>query len=379
MKNKIKNPPTKKASTRRRTAKNAVTLVHADKPVLRHFRLVAHKHTGKLLRVHHTSHLALMGVLVLVGFFLMISQNMAQAVTETGTVSVGLIVQGPAPTNGATITSPPDGASIVNLSESQVIGTCQADSFVVVYNDGVLAGSTICSSTGDFVVSIQLHAGQNVLTARNFDNLNRPGPDTPAVTVSFAPSEPTTEAPTPVLPEIPVIIPGVTTGPAECDDYQQSGSLSAGGEPHVAVVCVPRTVATNEDHKIGVLVWGGTPPYAINFKWGSGATTLISMDAPGYRAVKVHYASAGIYNINIQLTDHTTKSASGESAVEVTKPTTTPTITQVINNVINTSWFETPVPLYVTAVALTLGFWVGDIFNRRFGAGKHRTHRRKAT
>lgn len=230
-------------------------------------------------------------------------------------------------------------------------------------------------------MSVQLSLGQNILTAKNYDNLNQAGPDTSAVTVTFeiVNEDPVVQPEQPILPENPLIIPGVTTGPSECDSYQPSSTLLTGGDPHVAVVCVPRSIDANQDHKIGVLVWGGKPPYAINFKWGSGDTTLISMNAPGYKSVKVRYASSGVYNINIQLTDQSNKAATGESAVEVTNAATPQTFTQVVDNILSTSWFETPVPLYVTALALTLGFWGGDIFHRKFGSTKHQRRSHKAT
>jgi hypothetical protein len=126
------------------------------------------------------------------------------------------------------------------------------------------------------------------------------------------------------------------------------------------------------------LVWGGTPPYALSFEWGSGESTLISMDAPGYRTVKVKYASAGVYNINVQVTDRGSSSATGQSAIEVVDNKKPGGIGQVIEDIFTTSWFETPVPLYVTAVGLTLGFWGGDIFNRRFGARSLHHKRRRA-
>lgn len=369
---KIKTPTRKRTNTRTKLVRASVKLVHAKRPILKHLRLVSHKHTGSVIHVRHTSHVALLGMLVIVGFFLVISQNFVQA----GEVSVGLVVQGSAPTVGATITSPLDGITVVNLNPVPVEGTCATDSFVVVYNDGALAGSTICTGAGLFTVSVQLRDGTNVLTARNFDNLNQPGPDTPSVSVTFKTEEVAADVPTPDLPENPVIIPGVTSGPAECEDYNPTGELSTGGQPHVAVVCVPRSVATNEDHRIGILVWGGAPPYALNFDWGSGESTLISMDAPGYRTVKVHYASSGIYNINVQVTDRSSNAATGESAVQVTDADEPQTLTQVINNILSTSWFETPVPLYVIAVGLTLGFWGGDIFNRHFGAKSQRKRKR---
>lgn len=374
-------PKTKKSLKRTRSGSSSastasIKLAHVKRPVLSHFRLIHHKHTGKLVHFRHTSHIALMGMLVLVGFFLAISQNMAQA---NGDVSVGLVVQGPGPTVGATIASPLDGFKIVNINPSPVSGTCEPDSFVVVYKGGVLAGSTICSKDGLFSVNVQLHDGQNTLTARNFDNLNQPGPDTPAVTVTFETRVETVTpnvAP-PELPENPVIIPGVT-GPAECEDYSPAGKLSVGGKPQVAVVCVPRTVATNENRRIGILVWGGAPPYALDFDWGSGESTLVSMDAPGYRTIKVQYASSGIYNVTVRVTDRSSSAATGQSAVEVVENKTPQTFAEVINSVFSTSWFETPVPLYVIAVGLTLGFWAGDIFDRRFGARKVQKRSRRA-
>jgi hypothetical protein len=353
------------ASSRR----SIVKLVKSKRPVIKHLRLVSHKHTGKLIHFKHTSHLALVGMLVIVGFFLVISQNFVSA---TGDVTVGVVVNGPPPTVGALITSPVEGFGIVNLNPTPVSGTCLADSFVVVYNDGTLSSSTICKTDGTFVVNVQLHDGKNALTAKNFDNLNQPGPNTPAVNVTFTSVEVvvSTDVPQPILPATPVIIPGVTPGVAECVDYKAPLNLPLGGQPHVAVVCVPRSIEKDAVHQIGVLVWGGAPPYALSFAWGSGDSTLLSVEAPGYRTVNVHYASSGIYNINVQVTDRSSSTATGQSAIQVTDatPSGPQTLAQIVNTVFTTSWFQTPVPLYIIAVGLTLGFWGGDIFNRHFGA-----------
>jgi hypothetical protein len=307
-------------------------------------------------------------MLIIVGFLLIISQNIVKA---SGDVTVGVVVNGPPPTVGAFITSPIEGITIVNLNPTLVSGTCLANTFVVVYNDGTLSSSAICKSDSTFTLNVQLHSGKNSLSAKNFDNLNQPGPATPTVNIIFTSVDVVANnVPQPVLPETPVIIPGVTPGIAECAAYKAPLNLPLGGQPHVAVVCVPRSIEQNTDHQIGVLVWGGSPPYALNFAWGSGDSTLLSVDAPGYRTVKVHYASSGIYTINIQVTDRLSSAATGQSAIQVTNTTTTvpPTLSQIINNVFMGSWLQTPVPLYVIAVGLTLGFWGGDIFNRHFGA-----------
>jgi hypothetical protein len=363
---KTKKTTKQKSNTHKKIGHVSIKLVHSKKPILKHLRLVSHQHTGKLIQIQHTSHLALLGMLVIVGFFLVISQNFVGAANN---VQVGVVVKGPPPKAGATITSPIDRFNIVNINPSISLGTCVAGTFVVAYNDGILGGSTICGSNGTFSINVQLHEGNNALTARNFDNLNQAGPTTPTVKVTFTSHPVTTDTTTPILPENPVIIPGVTPGPSDCADYRPTGTLSVGGQPHVAVVCVPRSIVADQEHSIGVLVWGGTPPYALSFAWGSGDSTLISVPTPGYNIVQVHYASSGIYNINVQVTDGSSRSTSGQSAIQVTDAATAPqTLTQAINNIFTASWFQTPVPLYVIAVGLTLGFWGGDIFNRRFGA-----------
>lgn len=373
-----KIPPKTRRSSR--TKRSAVALAGADAPMIKHFRLVKHAHTGKLIHYRHTSHIALLALLFFVGVFMYATSAVSTVFGQN--VTVGLVVNGPPPSVGATITSPVDGFSIVNLNPTEVSGTCEPDTFVVVDNDDVLSSSTICSNDGLFSVSVQLHVGVNKLTARNFDNMNQAGPDTPAVTVTFRTEEPLEEVEKPALPENPVIIPGGTSEIKTCEDYNQEHNLPTGGEPHVAVVCVPRSVEVGTDQAIGILVWGGTPPYALNFAWGSGQSTLLSMDTPGYRTVKLRYASKGIYNINIQLTDKNTKPASGESAVEAvdnTEGAAPSTIGGVIDSILGSAWFETPVPLYITAVTLTLGFWAGDIFDRKFGARKLKKPTRRAS
>ena len=366
---KTKKPIKQRSNIRTSSRRSSVKLVNRSRPLIKHFRLVSHQHTGKLIHLKHTSHLALMGMLVIVGFFLVISQNF---VTASGNVQVGLVVNGPPPTEGAVITSPINGFNIININPTPVSGTCAANTFVVVYNDGSLSSSTICQPDSTFTVNVQLHEGTNVLSAKNFDNLNQPGPLTPTVTVTFTSVQAVADVPQPTLPDNPVIIPGVTEGISECADYTPPANLPVGGEPRVAVVCVPRSIEKNAEHRIGVLVWGGTPPYAVSVAWGSGQSTLVSLDAPGYKTIKVSYASSGIYSINIQVTDRGSSSTTGQSAIEVTDPQAggPQSIGQFVDNVFTTSWFQTPVPLYIIAVGLTLGFWGGDIFNRHFGAKK---------
>ena len=175
---------TKRASKRTKSTSQSVSLVQSTHPVLRHFRLVEHKHTGKFIHHRHTSHVALVGLLLIVGIFMFVSAGFARVQAEAGTVSIGVIVPGPAPTIGATIIAPIDGTSVTDKQTIEVTGTCAPGTFVVVQNNNELVGSTVCTDAGIFLLQIQLQTGVNVLSALNYDNLNQPGPNTPLISVN---------------------------------------------------------------------------------------------------------------------------------------------------------------------------------------------------
>ena len=142
---KTKNTPLRKTRKRSRSTSRSVRLVHLKHPILRHFRLLGYEHTGKLLHRRHTSHLALVVILIIVGFLLFMSESVAQArlITGAGSVSIGAIVPGPAPTVGAVILMPTDGTSLVDIYTSEVSGTCRKETFVVVKDNERLAAEEI--------------------------------------------------------------------------------------------------------------------------------------------------------------------------------------------------------------------------------------------
>lgn len=383
-KTKIKAIPKIKASKQKKRASRSVALAHSNRSIWRHFRLVEHKHTGKFIHHRHTSHVVLVGMLLTVGFFLYMSESVALAETSAGSVSVSVIVPGPAPTVGAAITIPTDGTSVADQKTIEVSGTCLEESFVTIQNNGRLAGSTVCTSAGIFTLQIQLQLGKNVLSALNYDNLNQPGPVTPTVTVNATQSSGVVEKevtstpidPAPILPINPSIIPGLDSNISSCDDYEIS-NLPIGGEPKIEVVCVPRLFMPKLEQVLGVLVWGGSPPYAISVDWGNGSgSTLLNLPAQGYKKVTFSYTVAGNYKIAFKLKDADDKEAIVQTAVQVSGKSKTP-FAAFTDDVLYKSWFETPVPLYATTVVLTLGFWGGDIFARNFGSNKPRRNSRK--
>lgn len=373
------------------------------KPKLVSFKIAEHKHTGRLIHHNHTSHIALVGLLLLTGFFLYANKSVALA-EASSSVSVSVIVPGPAPVIGAVITTPKDGDVIFDNSVIDVKGTCAAETFIVIKSNDTVIGSTLCGNSGVFDLKVQLLTGSNNLSALNYDNLNQPGPTTSLVKVTLkkainekkensgaassasssstsSTAQPVTSIATPVTPSNPSIIPGVNSTISTCSDYKVA-DLPIGGEPHVSVVCVPRLFEPKLEQVLGVIVWGGTPPYAISVNWGDGSDeTLISLKSQSYKKETFSYKKAGDFNITFKLKDSDGNTAIAQTAVQVngTSASATAPISSLAGELMNTSWLKTPVPFYVLAVAVTFGFWGGDIFDRHFGAHKpHSKHRKIA-
>src|ERR1035437_7687326 len=116
----------KKTKRRRKTLLASAKLAYGKTPVIRHLRLIEPKHTGKLISHRHTSHVALMLILITVGIFLYASQGISWAAkfVSSGSVSIGAVVPGPPPTIGAVISSPVNGTTVSSVSVIQVAGTC---------------------------------------------------------------------------------------------------------------------------------------------------------------------------------------------------------------------------------------------------------------
>lgn len=394
---KTKNATKKNIKSKAKQKLAIIKLVHSKRPLLRHLKLVDKQHTYKLIHHRHTSHLALIIILVFVGVFLFVNQSfvLAQQIIGKGSVSVGVIVPGPPPTVGATILSPVDGAVIKSMTVS-VSGSCSAVTLVVVFNNSLAMGSTICTSEGIFSLSIQLKIGYNALQAMNYDNINQAGPATPIaiVKVEQVAIEPDTNIPTvPVVPvaakpvpaeklENPAIIPALTPSKRLCDDYDGKVSTSTGGPLEVAVVCIVRGLQLGQQSAIGLTINGGQPPYAINVDLGHDQAlkqedVLISVADPGYKAVPVMYSEPGQYTVKVKAKDIIGHTAITQMIVEVNGITGLNTFASIKDTVFDTAWLQTLVPIYLLVLVLTLGFWVGDVFDRRFGISKLRKNQHK--
>lgn len=174
----------------------------------------------------------------------------------------------PPPTKGATITTPGNGGSF-NTSEITVNGICPKDLLVEVYDNGVMVGSVMCKS-GSFSIKIGLFAGSNELSAIVYDDLGQAGPTSNTVKVTYTDTNFTAFG-------------------------QQITLTSSYGR---------RSAAAGSQLTWPLQLSGGTGPYAFSIDWGDGTPSqLKSQSLAGVVNVSHIYKQAGIYQVNIKVTD----------------------------------------------------------------------------
>lgn len=174
----------------------------------------------------------------------------------------------PPPTKGATITTPGNGASF-SRSPITVSGICPNGLLVQVYNNGVMVGSVMCKS-GSFSLQVSLFPGANELTAIVYDDLDQAGPVSNKITVQY-----------------------------------KDTSFAAFGEAVTLTSSYGRRSAPAGNQ----LSWplqlsGGTGPYAFSIDWGDGTPLELKSQAlSGVVTINHTYEKAGIYQVNITVTD----------------------------------------------------------------------------
>jgi len=173
-----------------------------------------------------------------------------------------------APTSAATITTPGNGASFGN-SPITVSGICTTDLLVQVYNNGVMVGSVMCTNNS-FSVQVSLFAGTNEFTAIMYDDLEQPGPTSNIVTVNYTDS-----------------------------------NIGAFGQLITLTSSYGRRSApTGTELTWPLQLTGGTGPYAFSLDWGDGSSTeLKSQSLAGLVTIAHAYKRAGIYQVNVKVTD----------------------------------------------------------------------------
>lgn len=173
-----------------------------------------------------------------------------------------------APTSAATITTPGNGASF-SSSPITVAGTCTSELLVQIYNNGVMVGSVMCEN-GSFSMQASLFAGVNEFTAIMYDDLEQAGPTSNIVTVNYTDS-----------------------------------NITAFGQLITLTSSYGRRSApVNSELTWPLQLTGGLGPYAFSIDWGDGESAeLKSQSLAGLVTIAHNYKRAGIYNVNVRVTD----------------------------------------------------------------------------
>ncbi len=345
-------------------------------------QVAAHKHTGKKLHHSHTSYGGLVLFMLLAGAVLLLSMGSLNAlgVTSSGNVNVSLTVPSEPPSVGAQIVNPQNGDTVTN-DTINVSGTCPEGTTVVIYRNGIFAASSMCSTEGQFLATVQLRAGDNLLQAQNYDSLDQAGPATPTVLVRFdavlvdgIPDSQSQESI--VVVDIPEPVPT-----SELDLSELTCNTIGLGHQSVdalllEVGCVTRQVYTGEVFNLPVYISGGEPPYALSISWDdTNQNSLYTVTEQGRMSFSNIYDRWKTYTLRLNIADSKGRTYATQVVVQVIDATAAAagngnSLTPYVPVTLQKLWLEASVPTYIAVSTLVLGFWVGDIFQRVFGIKK---------
>ena len=217
----------------------------------------------------------LLRVTSVAGLLVLFMASTAQAITpletpdpKPGSFGIEATKKQPPPSRGATISTPGNGASFAN-SPITVSGICPTGLLVQVYNNNVMVGATMCTN-GSFRVQVGLFPGTNELTVIVYDDLGQAGPVSNTVRVT----------------------------------YRDTNLAAFGQEMTLTSTYGRRSAPAGSQLTWPLQLSGGTGPYAFSIDWGDGSKAeLKSQSLAGLVSIAHTYSKAGIYNVNITVTD----------------------------------------------------------------------------
>ena len=172
------------------------------------------------------------------------------------------------PKKAPTITSPRSGGSFTTTPIT-LAGVCETGLLVQVYDNGVMVGAVMCEGNS-FTLRVSLFPGRNEFTAVMYDDLEQAGPTSNIVTVTYNDSRLTA--------------------------FGQSLTLTSSYGR--------RSVPASSPLTWPLQLTGGTGPYAFSIDWGDGSDPELKSQAmSGVINISHVYQKAGIYTVNIKVTD----------------------------------------------------------------------------
>lgn len=294
-------------------------------------KLSHHRHSGRLRPHRETSYALLVFLLMVTAIIVAAVTTPAQAALNgSATYTVLAVVPGPRPTQPAVITSPVNGQTF-QTNPITVLGTCPRGTLIKIFKNGVLAGSILCDSTGHFNLPIDLLIGSNALTAIAFNTNDQSGPDSPAVNVTL---------------NVP------------------AGGFGFSSELLLQSTSYYRGVVPGQQVIWPIEIVGGLAPYAVNFEWGDGTSSLVTRLGPGPFTLDHIYNKVGGYlgafPLIIRATDVAGHTAYLQLTTIVNDPTASTASTTKGGTGFNVSSILIIWPLLIVLLLLVLAFWLGE-------------------
>lgn len=228
------------------------------------------------------------------------------------------------PTQGASISTPGNGTSF-SSSPITVNGICPNDLLVQVYDNGVMVGAVVCKN-GSFTLQVSLFAGTNELSAIVYDELDQAGPVSNIVTVTYADTR-----------------------------FTAFGALVTLTSSYGR-----RSAATDSPLSWPLQLSGGTGPYAFSIDWGDGTPTELKSQALAGLVTIVHtYKKAGIYQVNVKVTDVNGVSAFLQVIAVASGKVDSATTPSAPNTAGTTKTEVLWIPTIVLLVLLIPTYWLG--------------------
>lgn len=246
---------------------------------------------------------------------------------SSGSVGLEGTISSAAPKQGATISSPGNGASFSAVPIT-VNGLCPAGLLVKLFSNNVFVGSVECSN-GSYSLPIDLFSGQNELVARVYDALDQAGPDSNNVTVK----------------------------------YSDTNFIQFGTSVSLTSIYAKKGANPGDVLEWPIILTGGTAPYALSVDWGDSSPTDLQSEAfAGTITIKHTYKSTGVYKIIIKATDKNGSTAflqvvgvaNGKISQAGAGSTNTNTKTSQTRVII--IWW----PMLVLLPLIGLAFWAGQ-------------------
>jgi hypothetical protein len=314
--------------------------------------LSPHPHSGKLLPHRHTSYAGLAFVLMLVGLAMVAATMVASPFTQAANdITITGLVPGTPPAVAPSIDEPTGGSHVFS-SPVTVKGSCIVGDIVVIAHNIVDGGSVQCDTAGRYSLQISVYDGRNDLVARQYDGTSQVSPLSPPVTIFYdslsdvgvTQRRAAAGRPIQLRPAIPgTVVPVIKT------PYRYQGATAG------------------KTFKISFDVSGGTVPYAINFDWGDGNSSLRSNVSGGTVEQEHLYQEPGIYKLIIKLTDAEGETAFIQTIIQVSgleSGAARAVISPQMPGRLLVAW-----PAYFTIVVLVSGFWLGELYDRQRWAG----------